>query len=117
MQEFLFDRYIIERKDISHASSTWECVQTTDDTSVTVRKFNPTKDYLFRLRAENDFGVSDPSMSVSYYGKRGESFFVDFLLFVTVCHISLVYLWSLFMFVIGCLLPYHLIMIHVLYKY
>ena len=72
VQKFLFDRYIIERKDISHASSTWECVQTTDDTSVTVRKFNPTKDYLFRLRAENDFGVSDPSMSVSYYGKRGE---------------------------------------------
>ncbi|KAK2186867.1 hypothetical protein NP493_186g03131 [Ridgeia piscesae] len=63
-------RYIIERKDISHTSATWESVQTTEDTSVDVRKFDPTKDYLYRLRAENDFGLSDPSMSVSYYGKH-----------------------------------------------
>ena len=53
-----------------------------------VRKFNPTKDYLFRLRAENDFGVSDPSMSVSYYGKRGESFSCELLLFVMIVSIS-----------------------------
>ena len=76
MQVFHVHRYTIERKDISHTSSSWECVQTVDDTSAEVRKFDPSKDYLFRLRAENDFGVSDPSMSVSYYGKHGKSYFI-----------------------------------------
>lgn len=42
-------------------------------TVLNLNEFSPTKDCLYRIRAANQFGISDPSMSVTYYGKSGES--------------------------------------------
>ena len=64
----------MERKDISFVSSSWEMVQSgIEPTTLRIEKYDPRKDYLYRVRAENEYGRSDASMSVSYYGKHSES--------------------------------------------
>ncbi len=65
-------RYVIERKDITFISNDWEVVATVPEgTTVELKEFNPEKDYLYRIKAQNEYGMSEPSMPVSYYGKTG----------------------------------------------
>ena len=66
-------RYAIDRKDISTLSGDWETIETgIEGLSMEIKNFNPEIDYLFRIRATNEYGSSDPSMAVSYYGKTSE---------------------------------------------
>ena len=67
-------RYAIDRKDISSLSRDWEMIESNiDGLSLQLKSFNPETDYLFRIRATNEYGTSDPSMAVSYYGKASKS--------------------------------------------
>ncbi|CAH1802738.1 unnamed protein product, partial [Owenia fusiformis] len=51
--------YIVEKRDITRTS--WQQVETTTDLSCTIPKLLEGKDYLFRVSAENKYGVSDPT--------------------------------------------------------
>ena len=57
--------YIVERKDM-HSGSWRELKSGLGVTSFCVSGLKPDKDYMFRVRAENSCGVSDPSSIVSY---------------------------------------------------
>lgn len=67
-------RYIVERKHLDRMGtfSDWTDVyRGLVDTSLTLKDFDVEKDCLYRVRAENEFGVSDPSMCATYYGRIG----------------------------------------------
>ena len=50
---------------------------TTDlkDTEFTVTKYSATKDYYFRVRAANEFGIAEPSMPAMMRKKEGILFY------------------------------------------
>ena len=37
-----------------------------------IKGLNPDQDYMFRVRARNDFGTSDPTLPMTLYRERGE---------------------------------------------
>ena len=67
-----FHRYIIERKDLGDVASDWTIVsRDLADTTLTLTDFDVGRDYLYRVRANNDYGLSEPSMVASYHAKSG----------------------------------------------
>ena len=62
---------MIERKDLTIPSSVWEKIHSSlEDTMLNIQDgFDPERDYLFRIRAQNEYGLSDPSMPATFYGK------------------------------------------------
>jgi len=42
------------------------------DTTYVMKDYRPEKDYMFRIRAGNEYGVSDPSMSSTLFAKSGK---------------------------------------------
>ena len=43
-----------------------------ENTTVTLTDFDVGRDYLYRVRASNTVGLSEPSMVASYHAKTGE---------------------------------------------
>lgn len=41
------------------------------DTTFVMKEYRPEKDYMFRVRAGNEFGISEPSMSATIFAKPG----------------------------------------------
>ena len=62
--------YIVEQR--TPPSLEWLKL-TTDlrDTEFKVTKYSPTKDYYFRVRAANEFGIAEPSMPAMMRKKEG----------------------------------------------
>lgn len=52
-------------------------------TDFNVTNLNPDKDYCFRVRAENDMGISDPTPVVVVKKRAGETIFKIIICFVT----------------------------------
>lgn len=67
----MYCSYIIERKDLARSGNTdWvQVFSRIPDTTFTMAGYNPEKDCLYRIRAENEYGVSEPSMSTTHYGR------------------------------------------------
>ena len=66
-----FGSYIIERKDLGRGATDWiQIFKSITETVYMISGYSPEKDCLYRIRAENEFGISDPSMSSTYYGKQ-----------------------------------------------
>jgi hypothetical protein len=67
-------RYIIERKALGRgALDEWfEIERNITDTKHRLTGYDPQLDCLYRIRAANEFGISDPSLPVSYYGKQSK---------------------------------------------
>ena len=64
--------YTVERKDLSDTSADWLVIQRyLDRTSFKYKDYDVGRDYLYRVRASNEYGESDPSMVASYYAKTG----------------------------------------------
>ena len=64
--------YTVERKDLSDTSADWLVIQRDlDRTSFKYKDYDVGRDYLYRVRASNEYGESDPSMVASYYAKAG----------------------------------------------
>jgi len=63
--------YIIERKNLGRgAIDQWvEIERGVSETRRRLTGYEPQVDCLYRIRAANEFGVSDPTMPASYYGK------------------------------------------------
>ena len=40
-------------------------------TKYDIKGLNPEQDYMFRVRARNDFGTSDPTLPMTLYRERG----------------------------------------------
>lgn len=60
--------YVVERR--CPPSKNWlEIASDVKDTSFTMKEFRPEKDYMFRIRAGNEYGVSDPSMSATLFAR------------------------------------------------
>lgn len=62
--------YIVEVRE--PPSTLWRSL--TDnlrDTEYDVTNLNPEQDYLFRVRAKNEYGLSEPTMPVSVIRERG----------------------------------------------
>lgn len=65
-------RYVIEKKDLSYHTGDWDVAyKDVDGESFAMKDYIPERDYLYRVRATNEFGESDPSMVASYYGRPG----------------------------------------------
>ena len=68
-------RYVVERKDLSVAGTEWRPVSgsPTENTKLSfpTSDFLPDRDYLYRIKATNEYGTSNPSMPVSWCGKSG----------------------------------------------
>ena len=56
-----FVGYVVERLDTSRTN--WQKVGTTEDVEITVTKLNEGKQYLFKVSAENKYGVSEPAIT------------------------------------------------------
>ena len=62
--------YIVERR--CPPSKNWiEIVADLTDTKYMMKDYRPEKDYMFRIRAANDYGSSDPSMAAQLFAKPG----------------------------------------------
>ena len=46
-----------------------ECVAEWTDATFEFKDYNPEKDYMFRVKAYNEYGTSDPSMSTQLFAK------------------------------------------------
>lgn len=55
--------YAIEKKDTSSKSADWTSATSTTDTTITISRLTEGHDYLFRVFAENDTGVSEPAVT------------------------------------------------------
>ena len=67
-----FFRYVVERKDLGDVASDWLVVsRDLENTTVTLTDFDVGRDYLYRVRASNTVGLSEPSMVASYHAKTG----------------------------------------------
>jgi len=65
-------RYVIERKGLGRLSvDEWlEVERDIIETTHRLTGYDPQFDCLYRVRAHNEFGLSEPTMPVSYYGKQ-----------------------------------------------
>ena len=64
--------YVVERR--CPPSKNWlEIATDVKDTTYIMKEYRPEKDYMFRIRAGNEYGVSDPSMSSTLFSKIGQS--------------------------------------------
>ena len=62
--------YIVERRN--PPSKSWiEIASDVRETKFIMKNYKPEKDYMFRVRASNDYGISDPSMSATHFAKPG----------------------------------------------
>lgn len=62
--------YVVERR--CPPSKKWiEVAMDLKDTTWTMTDYKPQKDYMFRIRAQNEFGMSDPSMSATLFSTPG----------------------------------------------
>ncbi len=62
--------YVVERR--CPPSKHWiEIGQDIYETTWVMKGYKPEKDYMFRVRAGNDYGISDPSMSNTLISKPG----------------------------------------------
>ena len=74
--------YIVERR--CPPSRNWlEVATNITDTSYTMTDYQSEKDYMLRVRAGNDYGISDPSPPTTLFAKIGTYFFA-YIVF-TVC--------------------------------
>ena len=65
--------YVVERR--CPPSKNWlEVATDLTDTSYTMTDYQPEKDYMLRVRAANDFGVSDASPATTLFAKIGRCF-------------------------------------------
>ena len=63
--------YIVERR--SPPNKKWiEVAMDLKTTSWFMRDYKPEKDYMFRVRAQNQYGMSDPSMSATLFAAPRE---------------------------------------------
>lgn len=71
--------YIVERR--CPPSKSWIEVGTDLKTcEFTMKNYKPEKDYMFRIRAANDYGISDPSMTNTIFAKGWElSYYMKFV--------------------------------------
>jgi len=61
--------YIVERR--CPPSKNWLEIGTdVKETSFTMKDYRPEKDYMFRIRASNEYGISDPSLSATVFSKQ-----------------------------------------------
>lgn len=66
--------YLVERKYLERMGtfSEWSVIyRDLSDTSIRIKEFDAEKDSLYRVRAENEYGLSEPSMCITFYGKPG----------------------------------------------
>ena len=69
--------YIVERR--CPPSKNWlEIGNDIKETSFIMKGYRPEKDYMFRVRAANVYGIGDPSMSATLFAKHGLSNFLTF---------------------------------------
>ena len=85
--------YIVERR--CPPSKNWlEIATDVKDTSYTMKDYRPEKDYMFRIRAGNEYGISDPSLSATVFSKQ-PGLMIDYLLilcvnmYISAVHVSL----------------------------
>lgn len=63
-------KYTVEKREPPH--STWTVLaDNVEDNEYDVTGLNPERDYMFRIRAKNQFGASDPTMPCSVINVRG----------------------------------------------
>ena len=75
--------YIVERR--CPPSRNWlEVATDIKDTSYTMTDYQSEKDYMLRVRAANDYGVSDPSPPTSLFAKIGV-YFKYFKCYIGLC--------------------------------
>jgi len=61
--------YVVERR--CPPSKNWlEIASDVRDTSYMMKDYRPEKDYMFRIRATNEYGISDPSLSATVFSKQ-----------------------------------------------
>jgi len=67
--------YIIERKNLGRgAIDQWvEVERNVSETAHRLTGYDPQADCLYRVRAANEFGISETTMPASYYGKPSTS--------------------------------------------
>ena len=54
-------------------SKTWiEVATDVKECEFVMPNYRPEKDYMFRVKACNEYGISDPSLSTSLFAKPGE---------------------------------------------
>lgn len=62
--------YVVERR--CPPNKNWmEIASDVKDTTFVMKEYRPEKDYMFRVRAGNEFGISEPSMSATIFAKPG----------------------------------------------
>jgi hypothetical protein len=62
--------YVVERR--CPPSKNWlEIASDVKETTYTMRDYRSEKDYMFRIRSGNEFGVSDPTTSTTLFAKLG----------------------------------------------
>ena len=64
--------YIIERRDLP-SQEYRRLHHDIEDASYKITGYDVTRDYMYRIIAENHYGNSDPTSAMSMYGKTGES--------------------------------------------
>ena len=65
--------YVVERR--CPPSRNWlEVATDLTDTAYTMTDYQPEKDYMLRVRAANDFGMSDASPATTLFAKIGRYF-------------------------------------------
>jgi len=70
--------YIVERR--CPPSKNWlEIATDVKETSYTMKDYRPEKDYMFRIRASNEFGISDPSLSATVFSKPAGRLIIRYL--------------------------------------
>ena len=61
--------YVVERR--CPPSKNWlEIASDVRDTAYTMKDYRPEKDYMFRIRASNEYGISDPSLCATVFSKQ-----------------------------------------------
>ncbi len=66
-------QYMVERRTLP--SLHWKQLQTgIPDISFPIKEYDVKKDYMYRVTAFNDYGVSEPTGAVSAYAKTGTTF-------------------------------------------
>ena len=71
--------YVVERR--CPPSKNWlEIASDLRDTGYVMKDYRPEKDYMFRIRATNEYGISDPSLSATVFSKQpGTLYLLDLL--------------------------------------
>ena len=60
--------YVVERR--CPPSKNWlEIASDVRETEFTMKDYRAEKDYMFRIRASNEYGISDPSLSATVFSK------------------------------------------------